>query len=49
MVLYSLVGLAVSVLSMRSESIPWILIAAAVALPLVLVATVCRRHIGLAR
>jgi hypothetical protein len=45
--LYSLVALATSAWSMRSESIGWGLIVIAVALPLVIVATVQRRYIRL--
>lgn len=42
---YALAGLAVSIWAMRSQSIEWTLIVAAVVVPILIIATLYRRHL----
>jgi hypothetical protein len=42
---YALAALSVSIWAMRSQSIEWTLIVAAVAVPILIVATLYRRHL----
>jgi hypothetical protein len=42
---YALAALAVSIWAMRSQSIGWIVIVAAVVVPLLIIATIYRRHL----